>query len=79
MSAAAKQETRTLNIADVADLARGCAFLGSGGGGDPHTTFMEIEAAFADGGVIELIDLEALDDDAFRRAVRLDRCADDLR
>src|SRR5690606_27496688 len=51
--------------ADVADLARGCAFLGSGGGGDPHTTFMEIEAALADGGVIELIDLDALADDAF--------------
>lgn len=56
---------RTLNLEDVADLARGCAFLGSGGGGDPHTAFMEIETALAEGGVIELIDIESLADSAF--------------
>jgi DUF917 family protein len=65
MNARAKTNGRTLGIADVADLARGCAFLGSGGGGDPHTTFMEIEAALAQGGRIELIDLDSLADDAF--------------
>jgi uncharacterized protein len=54
-----------LSTEDVADLARGCAFLGSGGGGDPHHAFMEIEAALAEGGVIELIDLDSLADDAF--------------
>ena len=36
---------RKLDRRDVADLARGCAFLGSGGGGDPQTALMEIEAA----------------------------------
>lgn len=65
MSAQTRYKGRTLSIADVADVARGCAFLGSGGGGDPHTTFMEIETALADGRVIELIDLDTLADDAF--------------
>jgi len=50
---------------DIADLARGCAFLGSGGGGDPHATFMEIEALMAAGASVELLDPDALDDDAF--------------
>ncbi len=65
MRTLSKYQGKRLVKADVADLARGCAFLGSGGGGDPHTTFMEIEAALAEGGVIELIDLDALADDAF--------------
>lgn len=50
---------------DIRDLARGCAFLGSGGGGDPLGTLMEIEAALDHGGTIELLDLDALPDDAF--------------
>jgi DUF917 family protein len=54
-----------LSREDVEDLARGCAFLGSGGGGDPHSSFMEIDAALAQGGTIELIDASALADDAF--------------
>jgi DUF917 family protein len=65
MSASPKINGKTLNLADVADLARGCAFLGSGGGGDPQTAFMEIEAALADGNAIELIDIASLPDDAF--------------
>lgn len=59
------QNSRRLTLQDVADLARGCAFLGSGGGGDPHHALMEIEAALLAGGTIELIDPEALADDAF--------------
>jgi len=50
---------------DVADLARGCAFLGSGGGGDPQAALMEIDAMLANGGSVEMIAAEALDDDAF--------------
>jgi DUF917 family protein len=65
MSASVVRKGRSLGREDVADLARGCAFLGSGGGGDPHIAFMEIEAALAEGGVIELIDLDSLADDAF--------------
>ena len=60
-----KPSKKRLDRQDVADLACGCAFLGSGGGGDPHTAFMEIDAALTAGGVIELIDLDALADDAF--------------
>lgn len=58
-------QARYLGLDEVADLARGCAFLGSGGGGDPHTAFMEIEALLADGSTIQLIELDALADDAF--------------
>jgi len=50
---------------DVADLARGCAFLGSGGGGDPHAANMAIDALLEKGGRIELISADALDDEAF--------------
>jgi hypothetical protein len=50
---------------DVADLARGCAFLGSGGGGDPHAAFMEIDTLLAKGGSVELIDAATLDDKTF--------------
>jgi DUF917 family protein len=63
-----KQESTravTFSREDVADLARGCAFLGSGGGGDPHSSLMEIDAALAQGGVIRLIDVAGLGDDAF--------------
>jgi len=56
---------KRLDREQVVDLARGCAFLGSGGGGDPHTAVMEIDAALIEGGVIELIDVESLADDAF--------------
>jgi uncharacterized protein len=65
MNAPAVAKASYLGREDIADLARGCAFLGSGGGGDPHTTLMEIEAMLANGGVIELIELDSLVDDAF--------------
>lgn len=58
-------KVRSLRRQDIADLACGCAFLGSGGGGDPHMALLEIDAALAGGGVIELIDLASLADDAF--------------
>lgn len=54
-----------LDVQDVADLARGCAFLGSGGGGDPHASFMELETLIGNGGTVELIDAASLPDDAF--------------
>jgi len=54
-----------LGMTDLADLARGCAFLGSGGGGDPHTTLVELEAALGPAGTVELIDVDALSDEAF--------------
>jgi DUF917 family protein len=53
-----------LGATDIVDLARGCAFLGSGGGGDPHGALIEIDAAIGAGGTVELIDAESLQDDA---------------
>ena len=50
---------------DVADLARGCAFLGSGGGGDPHSAFLELDAMLCNGSTVELIGADALDDRSF--------------
>jgi DUF917 family protein len=48
----------------MADLARGCAFLGSGGGGDPQASLVELEAYSGSEGAVELLDVESLDDDA---------------
>ncbi len=48
----------------MADLARGCAFLGSGGGGDPQATLVELEAYSGAELSVELLDLESLNDDA---------------
>ena len=63
----ARSTTRPMRLdrQDVADLARGCAFLGSGGGGDPHSAVLELEALLANGGTVELIDATALDDRTF--------------
>ncbi|MBO9714602.1 DUF917 domain-containing protein [Sphingomonas sp.] len=48
----------------LADLARGAAFLGSGGGGDPYYNQLIGEAQIARHGPFELISLDALADDA---------------
>lgn len=46
------------------DLARGAAFLGSGGGGDPYYSRLLAEAAIEQHGPVELMRLDALHDDA---------------
>lgn len=48
----------------LADLARGAAFLGSGGGGDPYYSLLLAEAAIEICGSFDLISLEDLKDDA---------------
>ncbi|WP_423603379.1 DUF917 domain-containing protein [Sphingomonas sp. MS122] len=48
----------------LADLARGAAVLGSGGGGDPYYSLLLGEAALARGETFELVPLDALADDA---------------
>lgn len=48
----------------LADLARGAAFLGSGGGGDPYSAGLMADAELARGSVIEVIAADALADDA---------------
>lgn len=53
-----------IEVQDLADLARGAAFLGSGGGGDPHNGRLLGEAAVARHGPIALIAPESLADEA---------------
>ncbi|WP_411817813.1 DUF917 domain-containing protein [Hyphococcus sp. DH-69] len=48
----------------LADLARGAAFLGSGGGGDPYYSLLLAEAAIERVGSFELISLDELPDGA---------------
>lgn len=48
----------------LADLARGAAFLGSGGGGDPYYSLLLAEAAAERCGPFELLPLSDLDDNA---------------
>lgn len=55
---------RRLVLADMADLARGCAFLGSGGGGDPHSSLVELGAQMGPADRVELIDVDSLQDGA---------------
>jgi len=49
---------------NLADLAAGAAFLGSGGGGDPYYGRLLCEAELERSGFFELIALDALADDA---------------
>ena len=53
-----------IDARDLADLARGAAFLGSGGGGDPHNGRLLGEAAVARHGPIGLIEAGSLQDTA---------------
>lgn len=48
----------------LADFARGAAFLGSGGGGDPYYSQLLAQAALERSGPIELVSAESLADDA---------------
>jgi len=64
MNAVAKPSTTRLFLADMADLACGCAFLGSGGGGDPQASLTELQVLAGDGGSVELLDARSLADDA---------------
>lgn len=60
----AETGARHLTVEDVRDMALGAAFLGSGGGGAPDTTLLQIEAALAAGRRVKLIDLADVPDDA---------------
>lgn len=54
-----------LRAEDLPDLARGAAFLGTGGGGDPTIGRLMAEEALRRHGPVELLDLEELDDGAW--------------
>ncbi len=53
-----------LAVEDLADLARGAAFLGTGGGGDPYIGRLIAEQAIRECGMPEVVAPEALPDDA---------------
>jgi DUF917 family protein len=53
-----------LTFQDLEDLARGAAFLGTGGGGDPYCGRLMVQQALKEGGVVEIIDLDDVPDDA---------------
>ena len=57
--------SQRITIADLPDLARGAAFLGTGGGGNPYVGRLMVEAAMRDAGHdLELLDLADVPDDA---------------
>ena len=56
----------TLDRADLADLARGAALLGTGGGGDPYIGRLLVDQALRETGrTITVLDPDEIDDDAF--------------
>jgi DUF917 family protein len=61
--------SRTIEVADLADLARGAAFLGTGGGGDPYIGRLMAEQALRRHGPVRLMALDELADDALVIAV----------
>jgi len=54
-----------LTIQDVKDLAVGAAILGTGGGGDPYIGMLMAIQAIEKGKKVELVDVDAVDDDDF--------------
>ena len=55
----------TLTAAELPDLARGAAFLGTGGGGNPYVGRLMVERAMREmGSALELLDLSDVPDDA---------------
>lgn len=54
-----------LEHADMANLARGAAVLGTGGGGDPRVGRLLAERALAEHGPVRLVQVADLADDAF--------------
>ncbi len=54
-----------LSAADVDDLCRGAAFLGTGGGGDPHIGRLMLHEALSEAGGVELLDPDDVPDGAF--------------
>ncbi|HUY49868.1 MAG TPA: DUF917 domain-containing protein [Streptosporangiaceae bacterium] len=55
---------RMLDPDSLRALARGCAVLGAGGGGDPYLGLLQALQATADFGPVPLVDLDELPDDA---------------
>lgn len=55
---------KTIARADMANIALGGAFLGTGGGGDPYIGRLMAEQAIDQNGPVTVLDIESVDDDA---------------
>ncbi|MEP7026435.1 MAG: DUF917 domain-containing protein, partial [Actinomycetota bacterium] len=55
---------RLLDPASLRALARGCAVLGAGGGGDPYLGLLQALQATEDFGPVPLVDLDELPDES---------------
>ena len=55
---------RLLDPGSLRALARGCAVLGAGGGGDPYSSLLQALQATEDYGQVALVDLDDLPDDS---------------
>ena len=53
-----------ITLEDMEDFARGAAFLGTGGGGDPHSGKLFAETMMKQHGVPDLVDVDDVPDDA---------------
>jgi DUF917 family protein len=53
-----------LGVEDLDDLARGCAILGAGGGGDIDAPLIQAKMAVAEHGPVRVVDADDLSDDA---------------
>jgi DUF917 family protein len=53
-----------LGLEDLQDLARGAAFLGTGGGGDPYAGQLMVRECLIAGSTVDIVDLDDLPDDA---------------
>lgn len=58
------EKVTEITRADMADVALGGAFLGTGGGGDPYIGRLMAEQAIDANGTVPVIDVDDLDDDA---------------
>jgi len=59
----------TIKHSDIADLCAGSVFLATGGGGDPYVSQILVEQALKKYGPVDLVNLDAIPDDAFVVAV----------
>ena len=55
---------RLLDPDSLRALARGCAVLGAGGGGDPYLGLLQALQATEDYGPVPLVDIDELPDDS---------------
>ncbi|MFK7875656.1 MAG: DUF917 domain-containing protein [Paracoccaceae bacterium] len=58
------EQIREITRADMADVALGGAFLGTGGGGDPYIGRLMAEQAIEANGPVTVLDVDSLADDA---------------